>query len=309
MRDRYPKVAYNSETVNNIPFLVTATVMLETPLVTPAQWHGVVKINYQNRNHQTQPIAVYAQAPYKLQRPFYPQGQHTCYTTILHTAGGIVGGDQLSQSIQLQPETHAVITTAAASKVYRSRELTASQTVKIDVGENAGLEYLPRETIVFNGAQYQQRLQVHLASTATFLGWEIVRFGRSARGEEFLHGNWRSRTEIWQNEQLLWVDCPWLPGNKTILDSPHGLGGYPLVGTLVWFGRSVPSEIIGEVRNLWDERETTAEAGTTALMSGLLCRYRGNSRAEVINWFTNIWRLMRQFDGKEQPVTPRVWQV
>ena len=309
MRDRYPKVTYNSEILNHIPSLVIARAMLNQSLLTPTPWHGVVKITYQKRNHQTQPIAPYAQAPYKLQRPFYPQGQQTCYSTILHTAGGIVGGDKLSQSIQLQPETHAVITTAAASKVYRSRELTASQTVNLMVGEDACLDYLPRETIVFNGAQYQQQLRVNLASTATFFNWEIVRFGRSARGEQFLQGNWRSRTEVWQNERLLWVDCPWLPGKKTILGSPHGLGGYPLVGTLVWFGKPVPSQIIGEVRNLWDKSETTGEAGTTALMSGLLCRYRGNSRAEVINWFTNIWRLMRQFDGKEQPVTPRVWQV
>ncbi|AFZ43704.1 Urease accessory protein UreD [Halothece sp. PCC 7418] len=283
--------------------------MLATPVKTASRWHGQLKLVYQQRDNKTQPRETYAQAPYKLQRPFYPQGEQTCYTTILHTAGGMVGGDQLSQSIQLQPKTHAVITTAAASKIYRSNGLTASQTVDIEVGENACLEYLPRETIVFKGAQYQQQLNVNLASTATWLGWEIVRFGRSARGEQFLQGEARSRTEIWQNGQLLWVDCPWLSGDKNILDSPHGLGGYPLVGTLVWFGKPVPPEIIAAVRNLWDESGNLGEAGTTALMSGLLCRYRGNSRAEVINWFTNIWRLMRQFDGKEPPVTPRVWQV
>ncbi|MDR9405280.1 MAG: urease accessory protein UreD [Halothece sp. Uz-M2-17] len=283
--------------------------MLQTCQSTPSPWCGFLQLKYQQRDKKTQPIETYTKAPYKLQRPFYPKRQQICYTTILHTAGGIVGGDQLSQSIQLQPKAHAVITTAAASKIYRSRALTASQTVKIDVGENACLEYLPRETIVFNGAQYQQQLHVNLASTGTFLAWEILRFGRSARGEEFLHGNWRSRTEVWQNGQLLWVDCPSLSGDKNILESPHGLGGYPLVGTLVWLGKPISLELITEVRNLWHETETTGEAGTTALNSGLLCRYRGNSRAEVINWFTNIWRLLRQFDGKEPPVTPRVWQV
>jgi len=283
--------------------------MLETPIQTPSQWHGVLKLAYQQKDNQTKPIKTYAQAPYKLQRPFYPQGKKTCYTTILHTAGGMVGGDQLSQSIQLQPETHAVITTAAASKIYRSNGLTAAQKINIEVGEQACLEYLPRETIIFNGATYQQQLQVNLDSTATWLGWEIVRFGRSARGEQFLQGNWRSRTEVWQEGQLIWVDCPYLPGGKEVLESPHGLAGYPLIGTLVWLGKPVSSEMLAQVRNLWDEMETTGEAGTTSLISGLLCRYRGNSRAEVINWFTNLWRLFRQWDGKETPVTPRVWQV
>lgn len=283
--------------------------MLDNARQGSSRWHGMLKVSYQQREDTTQPIETYAQAPYKLQRPFYPQGKQICYTTILHTAGGMVGGDQLSQFIQLQPQTHAVITTAAASKIYRTNGLIASQTVNLDVGEKACLEYLPRETILFNGAQYQQHLKVNLASTATWLGWEIIRFGRSARGEQFLKGEARSRTEIWQNGELIWVDCPWLPASQQVWDSPHGLGGSPLIGTLVWVGKPISSEVLSAIRQLWSETETIGEAGTTALISGLLCRYRGNSRAEVINWFTKIWRFLRQWDGKKTPVTPRVWQV
>lgn len=272
-------------------------------------WSGEVKLTYERRHHSTQPIATYAQVPYKLQRPFYPQGKGICYTTILHTAGGIVGGDELSQSIQLKPQTQAVITTAAASKVYRSNGFKASQNVAIEVDHEACLEYLPREMIVFEGAQYEQKLQVNLAPNATYLGWEIVRFGRSAREEKFLKGEWRSRTEIWQDQQLIWVDCPWLPASPEIWNSPHGLAGYPLVGTLVWVGKPVPPEVITQVRNLWQKTQSSGEVGTTSLMSGLLCRYRGNSRAEVVNWFIDIWWLIRQWNGQAIPVTPRVWQV
>jgi len=269
----------------------------------------MLELTYQQRGNTTQPTQVYTTAPYKLQRPFYPQGKGICYSTIFHTAGGMVGSDRLSQSITLHPRTHVVITTTAASKIYRSNGFTAFQTVSLDVGEKACLEYLPRETIVFNGARYQQQLKVNLASTATWLGWEIVRFGRSARGEQFLHGDWRSGTEVWQNGQLIWLDRPWLPAGKPILENPHDLNGYPLIGTLVWLGKPVPEEIISQARTLWNARATTGEAGTTQLISGLLCRYRGNSRAEVIDWFINVWRLLRQGEGKKNPVTPRVWQV
>ena len=40
---------------------------------------------------------------------------------------------------------------------------------------------------------------------------EITRFGRSARGEKFCFGNWRSHTEVWQQGQPLWIDRQWLP--------------------------------------------------------------------------------------------------
>lgn len=283
--------------------------MLNPSLKTRSRWHGAVKLAYQKQNQQTQPITSYAQAPYKLQRPFYPQGKPICYTTLLHTAGGIVGGDALSQSIQLHPNSEVVLTTAAASKIYRSNGLTASQKIDIEVADQACLEYLPRETILFRGAQYQQQLTVNLAASATWLGWEIVRLGRSARGERFSQGEARSRTEIWQNGKLVWVDCPWLLGEQSVLESPHGFRGYPLVGTLVWVGKPVSTEGINALRQLWQNSRSTGEAGVTALMSGVLCRYRGNSRAEVIDWFINAWRLFRQWDGKETPVMPRVWRV
>ena len=283
--------------------------MLKTPTPTSPRANGRIQLTYQQRGKTTQPIQTYSQAPYKLQRPFYPQGTEICYTTILHTAGGIVGGDQLSQSIQLQPNTQVVITTAAASKIYRSNGLTAHQETEITVGADASLEYLPREMIVFENAQYRQHLRVNLAPTATWLGWEIVRFGRSARGEQFKQGDWRSGTEVWQDGQLIWVDRPWLPGGKDVWDSPHGLAGCPLVATLVWMGKPIPSELITQVRQLAQSTLSAGETGATQLMSGLLCRYRGNSRAEVINWFINVWRLLRQWEGRISPVTPRVWQV
>ena len=110
-------------------------------------WHGLLNLVYANRQDSTQLIYNHHQAPLKVQRPFYPEGQEICHSVILHTAGGIVGGDRLSSHIHLQPNTTALITTAAAGKIYRSNGLQARQTVNIQVDAHACLEYLPQETI------------------------------------------------------------------------------------------------------------------------------------------------------------------
>ncbi len=276
---------------------------------TSSGWEGILNLTYQYQNDSTQLKAAYSQAPLKIQRSFYPEGQAICHNTILHTAGGIVGGDRLSQQIHLHPQTHAVITTAAAAKVYRSTGNLAKQTIQIQVEKGAYCEWIPRESIIFNGAIYRQDLRVDLGDKACWLGWEITRFGRTARGEQFLMGDWRSCTEVWQNNKPLWIDRQWLPGGETSIHHPHGLRGQPIVGTLCWVGQPISKDLLKKARNLWNSQETNGEAGVTQLLSGLLCRYRGKSTQEVVNWFTKVWQLLRQTHHKQVAILPRVWKV
>ncbi|MBN3941428.1 urease accessory protein UreD [Nostoc sp. NMS9] len=269
-------------------------------------WHGKLNLVYADRQGRTQLIYNYQQAPLKVQRPFYPEGEKVCHNVILHTAGGMVGGDRLSSNIHLQPQTQALITTAAASKIYRSNGLQARQSIQMQVDAGACLEWLPQETILFNAAIYRQDLRVELATGGSWLGWEITRFGRSARGEKFLQGEWRSHTEIWQQGVPLWIDRQYLPGSEDVFHSPHGLAGKPIVGSLVWVGSAVSAEIVEKTRNLWNGE---GEAGVSRLQHGLLCRYRGSSTSEVRNWFINVWQLLRVSFLNRGNCIPRVWQL
>lgn len=275
----------------------------------PSQWQGILELDYQKIGNSTQLVKAYSQAPLKIQRSFYPEGQEICHSIILHTAGGMVGGDRLSQTINLQPETQVVLTTPAASKIYRSSGETAHNIINIEVDKQAYLEFVPREIIIFNGAIFNQNLRVNLAADACYLGWEITRFGRTARGEIFNHGQWKSCTEIWQNNCPIWIDRQGFIANEEILNSPHGLGGQPVIASLIWVGQPVSEDIIKTIRQLWEQRETSSQAGVTQLISGLLCRYRGNSTQEVINWFTDVWQLLRQNYTGKSIVKPRVWQL
>lgn len=272
-------------------------------------WQGSLQLQFSHRHGKTQPIHTQAQAPLKVQRPFYPEGQGVCHSVVLHTAGGIVGGDRLSQCIHLEPNAQVLLTTAAASKLYRSNGQAAQHNILIQLDTDACLEWLPQETIVFNGAIYRQDLRVELAPGASWIGWEITRFGRSARGETFLQGEWRSHTEVWQQGRPLWIDRQWLPASEEIFFSPHGLAGKPVVASFAWVGQAVSPEIVEKARMLWSTADSQSEAAVTQLISGLLCRYRGFSTSEVRNWFMDVWQLLR-LSLLGRPITkPRVWQI
>ena len=273
-------------------------------------WHGSLNLVYTKHHSKTQLAHALATAPLKIQRPFYPEGKGVCHSVIVHTAGGMVGGDYLTQNIHLQPNTNALITTAAAGKIYRSQQQQVKQTIKLQVDTGACLEWLPQETIVFNGAIYQQDLQIELAPEASWLGWEITRFGRSARGEKFLQGDWQSNTEIWREGQPIWIDKQWLPGSEDTFHSPHGLAGKPIVASLVWIGKPIEQEIIKKVRNLWNAKEKQGEAGVSQIQGqGLLCRYRGSSTTEVRNWFIEVWHFLRLSCLQRSAIKPRIWLI
>jgi urease accessory protein len=271
-------------------------------------WHGSLDLVYAQHQGKTQIIHSQMKAPLKVQRPFYPEGG-ICHSVVLHTAGGIVGGDRNSLTFHLQPHAQALITTATASKIYRSNGLQSIQKVQMQVEADACLEWLPQEAIVFDGAIYRQDLQVELAVGARWLGWEITRFGRTARGERFLTGDWKSHTEVWQQGLPLWIDRQWLPAGAKIIDSPHGLAGQPIVGSLTWIGQAVEPQIIEKARELWHPQHSSSQGGVTCLPMGLLCRYRGSSTTEVRNWFTDVWQLLRSSLLKRSICPPRVWQL
>ncbi|OKH18852.1 urease accessory protein [Hydrococcus rivularis NIES-593] len=271
-------------------------------------WHGSLDLVYSCERDTTYLTHALVKAPLKVQRPFYPEGKSICHSVILHTAGGIVEGDSLAQTIRLRENANTLITTATAGKVYRSNGKLAKQIIRFEIESGACLEWVPQETIIFNGAIYQQDLRVELAPGASWLGWEITRFGRSARGEKFLQGNWQSHTEIWQQERPLLIDRQWLPAGEAIVNSSLGLAGQPIVASLIWIGKPVSQNIIEQAQTLWSNKQYSGEAGVTQTQArGLLCRYRGSSTADVRNWFTEVWQLLRLSLMKRSVIKPRVW--
>ncbi|URR34897.1 urease accessory protein UreD [Thermosynechococcus sp. HN-54] len=271
-----------------------------------AGWLGELELAYAWQQGQTIPVRAYASAPLKLQRSFYPEGRPICHSVILHTAGGYVGGDRLHQKIRLDPQCRALLTTAAAAKIYGRAQTVVEQTIHCHIANEAVLEWLPQETIVFDGAQFCQRLRIDLDPSAQVCLWEMTRFGRTARGEAFSRGYWRSHTEVWQAGVPLWLDRQRIEGTTVRLTAMNALQGCPLMGTLAWVGREVSGEQIQRLRDL--ATGIQGEMGVSALIRGVVCRYRGHSMGELRHWFVAAWQMLRQAqDASSSPCYPRVW--
>ncbi|MEF8735186.1 MAG: urease accessory protein UreD [Candidatus Accumulibacter necessarius] len=116
-----------------------------------------------------------------------PGRSAVCHAIVLHPPGGIAGGDRLEISVAAAP-AHALLTTPGAGKWYRSGGRQAQQSLTVRVAREAVVEWLPQETIVFDGAEATMHSRIELAAGGVFCGWEILCLGRTAAGERFSYG-------------------------------------------------------------------------------------------------------------------------
>lgn len=124
----------------------------------------------------------------------------------LNTAGGMTGGDDISYDASVGESAAAVFTTQACERIYRARDGVASILNTLTVGANATAEWLPQETILFNGGRVHRRFDVDLAPDARLLAVEAVILGREAMGETVVTGSFRDSWRIRRDGKLLFAD-------------------------------------------------------------------------------------------------------
>src|ERR1700709_373123 len=106
----------------------------------------------------------------------------------VHTAGGIAGGDRFDIDIAAGEGTRLTVTTAAAEKIYRAQGPAAQLNIALKAAVGSHLAWLPQETILFDRARVNRRIDIDLAQSASLLLCEIVVFGRAAMGGKMLAG-------------------------------------------------------------------------------------------------------------------------
>lgn len=245
--------------------------------------------------------------PLRVQRAFHPEGPEVCHVIVLHPPGGIAGGDELAIRAELAPGATAQLTTPGAGKWYKAAGRGASQSLEFHVGPDAWLEWLPQESVVFDGARARMATRVELAPGARYLGWDIVCLGRLASGERFARGRLELSSGIWRDGHPLWVERGGIEAGGALMAAAPGLNGHTVFATLVLAGRGISRELVAACRAV------AAPAGVrlavTALPEVLLIRALGQATEPLRHALDACWRAARpQFLGRAA-VPPRIWST
>jgi urease accessory protein len=268
-------------------------------------WRAELALDFEYRNNKTVLTRNLHQGPLQVQKALHPEGSAVCHVVVLHPPGGIAGGDELAISASCSAGTRVLLTTPGATKWYRSEARIATQRVRAELGSDSILEWLPRESILFNGSHASMGLDVDLAGEAKFFGWEILVFGRHASGERWSDGSLRLQTRLRRAGRLLWSENANLDARNGFAQSPVGLRGFSVCGTVMMAGYEIDDALLTQCR---DVRPTgAAEFGITRMPSLLIARYLGHSSQQAFAWFTALWEVCRQRLVGTPACRPRVW--
>jgi urease accessory protein len=272
---------------------------------------GAVEIRFGRRDGVTRLAHLYQRDPLRVLFPA-PAAGDPPVAVIVTTSGGLVAGDRLEIHVELAPGAMAHVTASAAEKVYRSTGRTTVIKQNLSIGPGAALEFLPPETILFDGARLRRETIIDVAPGSAFLGGDIVVFGRRARGERFASGFLHEVWELRCGGELVWGDALHLDDDVgRIIDDPACFDGAAAFATMIF---SPPA---GDVRSLLDGARvvqgvcatTGLRAGATTIAGAVIARWLAADAAVLRRAYADLACHFRSAALGLPSRLPRVWHV
>lgn len=245
--------------------------------------------------------------PLRVQRPFYPEGkQRSCHVYLLHPPGGLVSGDALAISAEVGNGAEVLLTTPAAAKLYKadSHGVAWSQHTRLKVEDEGVLEYLPQETLAFNGSRGHQSTTIELSGSARCIGWEILALGRPASALPFVRGHLEQSFKLTRDGLPLWQERQLLDPCHRRFKGKWGQGGATVQATLWAVGLDDETAAIELLR---DRLPDATRWAVTHRHGVLLLRYLGNERNEAWAICQQAWELLRPVLTGRPAQIPRIW--
>jgi len=172
-----------------------------------------------------------------------PRSGAVAEAVLINTGGGMAGGDAAELDFALEPGAQALVTTQSAEKIYRGDDGAAHLSAHLSLGPAARLEWLPQETILFDGAKLTRRLVIDLAGDSSLLFVEAVTFGRTAFGEDRIEAALRESWRLRRAGKLIFAEEMRLDAAAALLPRPALGGGARAMATLLMAAPDPPAAL------------------------------------------------------------------
>jgi urease accessory protein len=274
----------------------------------PSEARGRAALKFAHIDGETRLAGLYQHEPMRVLFP-EPAADDIRCAAIVTTSGGLVGGDEIEIEVSAGPGTAALVMPQAAEKVYRSAGADCRIEVALEVGANAWLEWLPQETILFQGARLRRLTRIDLAPGAAILAGEMLVFGRRARGERLATGLVRDAWEIRRSGRLVWADALHMDDRLAeILAHAAGFDGAEAAATTV-YADDAPERLLDAARELLPHGVAGLRTAATVVGGVLITRWIGHDAFCLRREFGRFWAGFRAHAAGLPRRLPRLWDI
>ncbi|MET0361154.1 MAG: urease accessory protein UreD [Sphingobium sp.] len=262
---------------------------------------GMLDLSFKRRGPATVIDRSYQSGCVRMRLPRVEHSAERPCAVLINTAGGVAEGDRIDQRIRWEEGTSATVTSQAAEKVYRALAHGSRISTHIEVGSGADAEWLPQETILFDGARLRRDAQIMLDENVSFLGIEAIVLGRAAMGETMRVGSLRDRMRIWRGGRLIYADTLAIDADVERLMAKAANGGGAGAMAVLVHASATAAALIAPVREALEQARGRVAASTwNGLLAVRLLAPDGETLRHDIALALAVLRGQRAL--------PRVWR-
>lgn len=272
-------------------------------------WPASLAVGFDKTAERTRMHKMDFKGPLRVQRPFYPEDE-VCHVYLLHPPGGLVSGDDLCIQIECREGAHALLTTPSAGKIYHADSCGVAQRQRTDICiEEACCEWLPMETLVYDGAHGILDTRINLYGNSTFIGMDTICLGRPASDLPFSKGRIEQQLSFYFQDRPLLLERQCLGGHDPMMQASAGFRGATVSGTLLAYGLNDPDTAVEALRAVLPNRDGDNWFSVTHRLDLLIVRYLGHDSEQAQCGLRLAWQLLRPSLMNKPPCTPRIWST
>ena len=167
----------------------------------------------------------------------------------INTSGGLTSGDHLSTFLALEDNVEFTFSTQGCERVYRSVDDTPAEVcTHARVRDKAFLDWLPQETIFYDGGCLNRQSHFDVSSSSSALIVESLLFGRLAMGERHLSGCLKDQITLRIDDETIFKDVTCFDGDISYqLERPAIMAGARATSLILYSSRNAGTKL-GKIR-------------------------------------------------------------
>ena len=214
----------------------------------------------------------------KLARALYLDTDNVPCFYLMQLGGGYVENEKFRTAVHVKKDARAIVTTQAATKVYKcENKLPSYQRNEIILDDNAVLEFITDNVILYKDAMFKQDTTIKLKDTSTLIYTEGLTSGWSPDGNKFQYSSLQMKLRMFINDKPVMLDNLKLDPREDKMQSLGFFEEYTNYSSLIVVDKSVNNSLIEILRGKLEELNLDVKVGISKLeCDGFVLRVLGN---------------------------------